>query len=217
MKRIVLSFTLALALVFLIACGQAEAPAESGIYRPTSATTAEPTTEETTTEVITEPIELPEPREIQLSETITLFEVMDESGWWPLEIWMRNKVTGDEVHLLGNRGRHHDAFALGQRLNDRFFLYSMFTPESCGWGGNSIHDIELQQSVLNAHSLHAAENGRIYMHGETGWGVEPEEIQAYYFYLSELEGGEPPNPRPAGMNVADLWEHLGMTVDGVWQ
>jgi len=214
MKRLVL---ITFALLFLAACGTPAAePAITTEPETTTATTETTTELETTTQEL---IELPERQEheILLSETITIIE----AHVWGIshEIWMRDETTGEETLLLEGNTYYSGVPGIVSRVSGRFFQFRWFIPDTCGISGVLFYDIEQRREIPIAWGVALGENGRIYVHCEVGQGigVEPEDVPAEFFCLSALENDEALFFQCAGMNVAELWETLGLTIDGVWQ
>jgi hypothetical protein len=217
MTKIIL---LVIVLLFWAACGTAGVESAETTTEVITTTQAETTAEIATTEYeLPDWWELPALREIQLNDAITLFEIRHrEWNIFPDEIWVRNITTAEET-LLFEQNERGAVPALGGRINDRFFTFGYYW-EGSGPFETIIFDFEQQREVAVFLNVHVAENERIYVHCETGWGVEPYEVPVYYFYAFELESAQNNNDiylRYAGMTVDMLWERIGWTLDGLWQ
>jgi len=189
---------LALAMFFLIGCSAVVPSAP----------------EETTTTTTTEPELPPEPLELRMTDTLTVFEVFGECENWggimPIEIRMRCEFTGEETLLVDNE-RGADALVLLERLNERFFTYQY------EWAGAPsgvyIYDLTYEREIFSL--------GQKIFHDGRAYVLPPgSEFRCFcaveyvhYFYLSELEGNAPIEPRPAGMTLIQLLAFLGHPTD----
>jgi len=192
MKRIVL---VAFVLLFLAGCA-------GPVVEPVATTTTQP-------EATTEPEIIR--NVMRLNDNITVFEVM--GPWFPREIRVRDESTGEETLLAEDTQGYFPM--LGERINERFFIY-YYGWEGCGSFPAFIYDVERNQSFeFGGLSLYIGENGRIYVYDAPH--EEAKDIPVEFFYISALENDEELVFQCAGMNLAELFEHLGMTVDGVWQ
>jgi len=123
-------------------------------------------------------------REITMSDTITVFELL---GGWPNEIWMRNEATGEETLLLAPDDRFWPFPEA--RINERFFV---FWENAMGHRNIMFYDIARRRAIPiestgQAHPkdfrFYTVEGERVYLDmGHSGMR---------YFDVSELESGEP--------------------------
>ncbi|MCL2195193.1 MAG: hypothetical protein FWB76_04500 [Oscillospiraceae bacterium] len=162
---------------------------------------------ETTTITVEDTIQLPEldPTEILgeivLCDTITVFERELCLCHFRREVWLRDAPTGAETLLIAaeeiNREPHSYLRypALAYRINNRFFAYLRFVPESCYATNIRLFDVQHRRSIElqppgSEHYvwLTRIENQRVYL--ASGNWTDGFILHALDF--ARLEGGHSP-------------------------
>jgi len=196
----------------LFACGRA-GPIEPAIGEITttaeteSSTEAETTTETPTTEEPLIPHPWRTPEELALSETITIYEVFNNTKPYPggFDIWLCDSETGEEALLL-EVGELEDLGLssfwtpdLGIRLSERYFTFSCHLPETCDSTEVMFYDVA-QRRVIEIDApgckmcFYKTENGRIYLYNALSYDEDDDwddRVPAFYFDISALDSGEP--------------------------
>jgi hypothetical protein len=218
--------TLLAALVIALVLAACSAPVQ--VYEDDGCTTdytVMQTTEETAAEELITMQQLPQMhppelgRVITLSNTQTLFEIdnagQNSHGQWEFsrEIWLRNETTGNETQLLGSQDDYSPTLHFA--VNDRFFAYSRFIPETCARTNIRFFDTQLRRSIaLNTTDTYyfwdvkEITSERVYLVGGMEPGHWPDTLSVAYFPLVALEQGVPVTLHPAGTISLDNWETL---------
>ncbi|MCL2446743.1 MAG: hypothetical protein FWD06_08255 [Oscillospiraceae bacterium] len=206
-------------ILLLAACGIAEGTIDeaNGTTAVEAIIITEVITEYTTTQPPFDPNDLM--REIALCEANTVFERTTCPFALSREVWLRNELTGAEELLLGAEEIHttfNDApysyfryAALRYRINERFFVYSRFVPESCYNTNIRFFDVQQRRSIhiqLPDYGYHSilmrVEDDRIYFANGLIYGSWPDEDEFFLHALdiSVLESGQSPLVlQPIGM------------------